>query len=93
MGLVTAPATSEAHRRVLKGEWAALVPMTLETTWLIGGEQLHHRRPDAAMRVVAIDTAHRALLHLVMKRLLELRTRIQMAALTLLVDRRPFARH
>src|SRR5580704_8002654 len=72
VGLVTGCTAFKTHRRVLKRERAALISMTLETTGLIGGENLQHGGPDASVGIVAIDAAHHALGQSVMKRLLEL---------------------
>ena len=93
VGLVTGRTAFKTHRRMLKREWATLVSMTLETTGLIGGENLGHRGSDAPVWVVAIDAAHRALGQFVVKRLLELRPRTHMTAPALLIDRRCFTRH
>src|SRR5580704_17227173 len=54
-------AAFKTYRRVLTGEWSALAAVTLQTSAFVGGENLRHRGPDPAMRVVAIHATHRAL--------------------------------
>ena len=83
----------EPHRPMLEGEWTAFIAMAVEASRLIRAERLRHRRLHAAMRIVAIDAAHRAFRHLVMKRLLELRGDGQMATLALSIDRFGLAHH
>ena len=83
----------ESHRTMLEGERPAFVAMAIEASRLVRAERLRHRGLHAAVRIVAIDAAHRALRQLVMKRLLELRRDRQMAAFALLVDRFRFAHH
>jgi hypothetical protein len=91
--LVTAPATFKTHHSMLEGKWSAFVAMTIETSRFISGEDLRHGRPDAAVRIVAIDAGHGAFRELVMVRPLELRPNIYVTARTQLVYRRSFARY
>ena len=62
----------ESHRPMLEGERTPLIAMAIQTPRFIGAERLRHRVPDAPVRIVAIDAAHRSLRHLMVKRLLEL---------------------
>ena len=64
---MTGLAAFKAHRGMLEGERAALVAVAIETSRLVGRETLQHRRPDAAVRIVAIHAAHGAFGKLVMK--------------------------
>ena len=80
-------AAFKAHRRVLESERPALVAVAVEASRLVRGEDLRHRRPDAAVRIVAIDAAHRAFRQLVVIGPLELRPHVEVAARAQLVDR------
>ena len=91
--LMARGATFKAHRRVLKGEWAAFVSMTLEAARLVGGKTLSHRRSYASVRVVAIDAGHRAFRYPMMKWFLKLRHHVGVAGGALLVDRGGLACH
>ena len=59
----------------------------------LAAERLRHRRSHAAVRIMAIDAAHRPLGNCVVERLLELCRHRQMAAFALFVDRFRFAHH
>jgi len=93
MGLVACGAAFKAHRCVLKGEWTALVSMTLEATGLVGGETPGHRAPRASVRVMAIDARHRPFRQPVAERLLKLRHYIGVAGGALPVDGSGLARY
>lgn len=53
--LVTRAATLKPHWGMLKRKGTALVPVAIEASQFVGAERLHHRRTDAAVRIVAID--------------------------------------
>lgn len=91
--LVAAAATFKTDYRMLEGERTAFIPMTVETSWFIGGEYPGHCRPHGAVRIVAIDAGHGALGQLVVVGPLELCPDIDVTARALLVDRRSFASH
>jgi len=93
MGFVTSPATFEAHWCVLKRKRTAFIAVALETSGLIGREDLIHRRPYTAVRIVTIDAGHRAFRHPVMKRFLELTPDRDVATRALFVDRGGLTRH
>jgi hypothetical protein len=93
MRLMACGAIFEPDRRMFKREWTALVAMTLETAGFIGAEVPGHRATCAAVRVVAIDAGHGAFRHSMVKRLLKLSHRIDVACGALLVDGRGLARH
>jgi len=88
---MTAPAPFKAHRGVLECKGAALVAMAIEATRLIGGKYLSHGRPEAAMRVMAVDAGHRALGQFVMVGPLKLRPNIGVTTLAQLVNRCRYA--
>jgi hypothetical protein len=90
---VTRRATFEAHRCVLKRKRTTLVAVALETSGLIGREDLIHRRPYAPVWIVTIDAGHRAFRQTVVKRLLELTPDRGMATRTLFVYFGRLARH
>jgi hypothetical protein len=73
MRLMTRTAAFELNSGVLKGEWTALVAVTGKATRLGSSEGLQHRGTDASMRIVAIDTRHRAFRQLMVTGALELR--------------------
>ena len=58
----------KTHRRMFEREWTPFVAVAAETARLVGREGLLHGGPDAAMRIVAIHTAHGAFREFVMKR-------------------------
>jgi len=93
MRLVTRLAAFKADRSVFEGERSALVAMAGEAPRLIGREALEHRWPDAAMGIVAVHAAHGAFGKFVMKRPLELRPDIQVAAPAQLISRFGLASH
>ena len=93
MRLVTAVAAFETHRRMLEGERSALIAVAAEAIRFIRSERGPHRRPGTAVRIVAIDAAHRAFRQPMMIRFLELRPDIQMASRALRVDLGGFANH
>ena len=73
MSFMARPAALILNRSMLERERPALVAMAFETSRLIGREGLLHRRPDAAVRIVAIHALHVAFGKLVMEWPLELR--------------------
>ena len=93
VNLMATGAALKTYRRVLKGERAALVAVTLQTSGFVGCENLRHRGPDAAMRVVTIHATHRALRKFVMKRLLKLRPLRYMTGPALFIDCRRLANY
>jgi len=93
MYFVTASAALESDRLMLERERTAFVPVTIEATGLIGRERLRHRRPEASVRIVAIDAGHRPFREPVMIGPLELRPDIEMAARALLVNGGRLAGH
>jgi hypothetical protein len=93
MRFMTRPATLKPHGGVLKCKGSAFVPVAVEASRLVGAERLHHRRTDAAVRIVAIDTRHGAFGQFMVIRLLELRPYIQVTTRTLLVDGGSLADH
>src|SRR5580692_9511633 len=72
MRLVTRRAAFKAHRCMFEREWTPFVAMTREAPRLIGREAYEHGVPNTAMRIVAVDTAHRSLRQLVTEGPLEL---------------------
>src|SRR5262249_25337734 len=74
------------HRSVLERERPALIAMASETSRLVRGEGLNHPGPNAPMRVMAINAAHRAFRHAMAERLLKLCDRAHVAARALRVD-------
>jgi len=76
MRLVTRLAAFKAHRSMFERERSALIAMARETSRVVGREALEHRRPDAAVGIVAVHAAHGAFGKFVMKRPLELRPNI-----------------
>lgn len=86
MRLVATAAALESHRSVFKGERPALVAVAAEAIGLIGSEHRLHRRPHAAVRIVAIDAAHRAFRQSMVLRLLELRPDILVTSGALRID-------
>jgi len=68
MRFVTGLAAFKAHRRMFERKWTPFVTVAAKTARLVGGEGLLHGGPDAAMRIVAIHTAHGAFREFVMKR-------------------------
>ena len=64
-----------------------LSPWQLKHPGSLAPNDLRHRRTHAAVRIVAIDTAHGAFGQLVVIRLLELRPHIRVATGALFVDR------
>ena len=93
MHFVTGGASFEANRRVLERERTALVAVAFEAAGLVRGEDLCHRRTNAAVRIVAIHAGHRAFGQFVMIGPLELRPDVGVATGALLVDRRGRSRH
>ncbi len=93
MRLVTRAATLKPHGSVFKRKGPAFVPVAVEASRFVGAERLHHCRTDAAVRIVAIDTRHRAFGQLMVIRLLELRPYIQVATRALFVDGGSLADH
>ena len=83
---MTRAATFKPNRSMLERKRAALVPMAVETSGLVGAEGLHHRGTDAAMWIVAVDAGHGTFRHLVVIGLLELRPYIQVATRALLIN-------
>src|SRR5580658_5062699 len=73
MRLMTGLAAFKTQRCMLERKWTAFIAMAFETSRLIGREGLLHRRPDAAVRIVAIHALHVAFGKLVMEWPLELR--------------------
>jgi len=88
---VTNPATLEPHCRMLERKRTTLVAVALEAARLVRSERLHHRRPDTAVWIMAIDAGHGAFGQLMVIRTLELGPDVQMAICALLVDRGGFA--
>ena len=93
MRLVTRLAAFKAHRSMFERERSALVAMACEATRLIRRKALEHHGPDAAVRIVAVHTGHGAFWKFVVKRTLELRPDIEMAAPAQLINRRGLARY
>ena len=93
MHFVTRGAALEPYGRVLEREGSAFVAMALEATGLVRGEDLGHRRTNAAVWIVAIHASHCALRQLVMIGSLKLRPDVGMAARTLLVHSRGRSHH
>jgi hypothetical protein len=86
VGLVASAASLKTHRRVLEGERATLVAVTVEATRFVGGEGLGHGWARASVGIVAIDAAHRLFRQAVMVGSLELRPDIGMATRALPID-------
>src|SRR5271168_4547476 len=93
VNLMATAAAFKTNRRMLKCEWAALIAVTLQTSGFVGRENLRHRGPDAAMRVVTIHATHRALGKFVMKRLLKLCPLAYMTCPALFIDGRRLANY
>jgi hypothetical protein len=83
---MAAPAALKAHWGMLEGKGAALVAMAPEAARLVGGKYLPHGWPEAAVRIVAIQAAHRPLRQFVVVRPLKLRPYIGVTTCTLLVN-------
>jgi len=86
MRIMTSCAAFEAHRRMFEGKGPPLIAVTAEAAGLVRIEHAAHRRPGSAVRIVAVDTAHRPFRHPVMIGFLELRPDVLMAAGTQAVD-------
>lgn len=86
MRLMATGASFKAHGCMFKGEGSALIAVALEATRLIRPEALRQCRPSAAVRIMAIDTAHGALGKPMVKGLLKLRPDIRVAGGALLID-------
>ncbi len=93
MSRVAGAASFKSHRAMLERERTALIAMAVQASRLVRPEYLRHHRLHAAVRIVAIDAAHGALGHFMMKRLLELRRDAQVTGLALLIDRFFLAHH
>jgi hypothetical protein len=93
MGFMTGGATLESHRRMFERERTALIAVTLKAAGFIRAEAPGHRGTQASVRVVAIHAGHRTLRHRMVKRLLKLSHRIEVAGGALLIDGRSLARH
>ena len=90
---MTGGASLEAHGAMLEGKWTSLIAVAAQAPRFIGGETLRHRRPDAAVRIVAIDAAHRAFGKFVVSGPLKLRPHIDVTRGALLIDRDRLAHH
>src|SRR5277367_5014914 len=86
-------AAFEPYRSVLECERPALVAVAIQASRLVRREGLGHPRTHAAVRIVAIDAAHRALGQLVMIGPLKLSPHVEMATRAQLIDRRRLAYH
>src|SRR5689334_23359361 len=81
-------AALHAHRRVLENKRSALVGVTLEAGFLIGGHLIDHPgtlahapgRGESPMRIVAIRALHEALVDAMLSRHLKLRANSGVAA-------------
>ena len=62
MRFVTGAATFQLLHRMLIHKWTALVAVALQTSRLITKRSAHAVSPEAGMRIVTIDTAHRSFL-------------------------------
>lgn len=80
MRLVTRLTAFKPYRRMFERKRTALVAVAFEASRLVGSETLKHGRPDAAVRIVAVHTAHRFLGKPVMERALELGPLIEVTA-------------
>lgn len=87
VGLMAGRTAFKTHRAVFEREGPALVAMTLQTARLVSAESLRHSRTNTAVRIVAIDAAHRTFRQLVMIRSLKLRPHVRVATRALFVDR------
>src|SRR5579863_3364583 len=86
-------ASFESDRAMFEGERTPLVAMAAQAARLVRSEALRHRGPDTAVRIVAIDAAHRPLRQLVMFRALKLRPYVGVASGAHLIDRGGFSNH
>ena len=93
MRLMAGHTTFETHRPMFERKRPTLVAMAVQASRLVRGEGLRHRRTDTAVRIVTVDTAHRAFRQLMMIGPLKLRPDVGMAARALLVDRSRLAVH
>jgi len=91
--LVACRATFEAYRRVIERERSTLVAVAPEASGFIVRKYLHHARPEAPVRIVAIYASHRSFRQPVFERLLKLAPDACMTGGALSVDRRSLARH
>jgi hypothetical protein len=64
-------ASLKPHGPVFESKWTSLIAVAIETTRLVGSERLLHRRLAGAMRIVAIDAAHRSFLQVMPERFLK----------------------
>lgn len=80
---MTGAAALEPHRGVFEGKRPTFIGVTPKAAGLVGGESTDLLRPEGSMRVVAIDTGHRALRKTVSMGPLKLRPRAGMTACTL----------
>ena len=82
-------ASFHSNRRVLEREWTTLVRMTFQTRFLISKCLIDHRRSgghspgrrESSMRIVAIRTAHEALVNRMLEWHGKLRTNIDVTAI------------
>ncbi len=93
MRLMTRLAAFKPERCMFKRKWTALVAMAPKTSRLIRSEGFDHRGPDAAMRIVAVHTAHIAFGKLVVEGPLELGPDVQMTTSALRIDCFGLANH
>src|SRR5262249_51904298 len=82
-----------AHRRMLEGERSAFFSVAADTARFVGGDVAHHSRTEAAVRVVAIDTGHRAFGQTMLVGFRKLVPRACMARRALCVNRAHFPRN
>src|SRR5258708_1937722 len=68
MRFMTTGTALQANRSMFERERAALIAVTLEATWFVGGNRLHRARQKTSMRVVAIHARHRTFGQLVFMR-------------------------
>ena len=93
MRLVTRLTAFKAHRGMFERKGAPFVAMAFKAPWLVGREALKHSGTNAAVRIVTVHTAHRALGELVMERALELGPLIQVTTGALLIGRIRLVNH
>src|SRR5262249_16464896 len=73
-------AAFDFYRFVLIDKWSSFVRMAFETDRVLRCSWAQLRVKKAAVRVMAIDTLHEAFVDAMVKRLIELQLRFQMAA-------------
>ena len=82
-------ASFHSNRRVLEREWAALVRVTFQARFLVAKRLIDHRRTsghspgrrEGSVRIVAIHTAHEALVNRMLEWHGKLRANIDVTAI------------